>query len=217
MNPRDPANSNALSRDDGTAPTSPEPRAGVGAPDAPIRAQICKRVFYPHPPEAVWAALTDPAALAEWLMPNDFRPVVGHRFRFACDPCPGPIGNVTQCEVLALDPPRRMLWSWHMSTKAGLRPAQPLLIEWTLTEHEGGTRLTLRQSAYDGPRPWMVRFMMTIGWGLMLKRLVPKVLERVRGGAGGVRFEPGAIPREKRGYRVTPGRTPEDVMRGLTW
>ncbi len=32
---------------------------------------------YAHPIGKVWAALTDPAALAEWLMVNDFEPQVG--------------------------------------------------------------------------------------------------------------------------------------------
>ena len=33
---------------------------------------IRKEIFLPHPPEDVWLALTDPQALAEWLMPNNF-------------------------------------------------------------------------------------------------------------------------------------------------
>jgi uncharacterized protein YndB with AHSA1/START domain len=44
---------------------------------------------YPHPPERVWQAITDPRALEAWLMPNDFRPVVGHTFTFRTDPAPG--------------------------------------------------------------------------------------------------------------------------------
>jgi uncharacterized protein YndB with AHSA1/START domain len=28
-------------------------------------------VYYSHPPSAVWRALTDPAALAEWLQPEE--------------------------------------------------------------------------------------------------------------------------------------------------
>jgi uncharacterized protein YndB with AHSA1/START domain len=27
--------------------------------------------FFPHPPEKVWRALTDPEVLASWLMPED--------------------------------------------------------------------------------------------------------------------------------------------------
>ncbi len=38
---------------------------------------------YPEPPEWVWRALIDPQELAAWLMPNDFLPVVGHRFTMA--------------------------------------------------------------------------------------------------------------------------------------
>ncbi len=34
----------------------------------------------PHPPEKLWRALTQPHLIAEWLMKNDFEPVVGHRF-----------------------------------------------------------------------------------------------------------------------------------------
>jgi uncharacterized protein YndB with AHSA1/START domain len=33
---------------------------------------IVHEVVYAHPPGRVWRALTDSAALADWLMPNDF-------------------------------------------------------------------------------------------------------------------------------------------------
>jgi hypothetical protein len=38
--------------------------------------------------------------------------------------------------------------------------------------------------------------MMRIGWGLMIKRLIPKILARVESGS----FSPGAIPLAKRYY-----------------
>ena len=43
---------------------------------------IRKEVFLPHPPEDVWLALTDPQALAEWLMPNNFEPGSAGSFGF---------------------------------------------------------------------------------------------------------------------------------------
>src|SRR5687767_1206767 len=46
---------------------------------------IRKKRFYPNPPEDVWAAITDAHALAEWLEPNNHKPVVGHKFQFRCD------------------------------------------------------------------------------------------------------------------------------------
>src|SRR5262249_21003301 len=36
----------------------------------------------PPPPEKVWRALTQGALIEEWLMKNDFQPVVGHKFNF---------------------------------------------------------------------------------------------------------------------------------------
>ncbi len=67
-------------------------------------------VLYPHPPERVWRALTDRRMLAEWLMPNDFEPRLGHRFTFRTDPAPGFDGTV-RCQVIELDEPRRLSYT----------------------------------------------------------------------------------------------------------
>ncbi len=49
---------------------------------------------YPHPVELVWRALTEPAALATWLMTNDFQAKVGHRFTFRTDPALAPLRDL---------------------------------------------------------------------------------------------------------------------------
>ncbi|MEQ4718480.1 SRPBCC domain-containing protein [Nonomuraea sp. B19D2] len=36
----------------------------------------------------MWRALTEPELVARWLMPNDFKPQVGHRFTFTTEPKP---------------------------------------------------------------------------------------------------------------------------------
>ena len=41
----------------------------------------------PHPPEKIWRALTQGALLEEWLMKNDFQPVVGHSSTSAPSRC----------------------------------------------------------------------------------------------------------------------------------
>src|SRR5262245_4042258 len=38
-----------------------------------------------YPPEKIWRALTQPHLIEEWLMKNDFKPVVGHRFNLRGD------------------------------------------------------------------------------------------------------------------------------------
>ena len=56
----------------------------------------------PHPPEKVWRALTQPKLIEEWLMKNDFKPAVGHRFNLR-----GDWGGVLDCKVLAVEPNKR--------------------------------------------------------------------------------------------------------------
>ena len=36
----------------------------------------------PHPPAKVWRALTETDLLSEWIMPNDMKLEVGHKFTF---------------------------------------------------------------------------------------------------------------------------------------
>ncbi len=164
-----------------------------------------KSVFYPHSPERVWVALTDPRALAEWLMPNNFEPRLGCKFRFQTDPQPGCGNGITDCEVIEFDPPRRMTWLWTSWLKNN-RAGGPMHIEWELAPEEGGTRLTLRQTGLE-VLPWYMRPMMTFGWGTMLKRWVPKVVNNV-GNDGS--FTPGAIPLNKRCYKVST--LPDDLV-----
>src|SRR5216683_2017526 len=49
---------------------------------------VIERVM-PHPPERIWRALTQGPLIEEWLMKNDFQPVVGHRFNLRTTPMPG--------------------------------------------------------------------------------------------------------------------------------
>ena len=160
----------------------------------PVAKTLRKEAVYPHPIESVWVALTDPHALAEWLMPNNFAPVVGRKFLFQVDPWPG-FSGVNECEVLEVEPPRRLVYTWVVLPKdpaMGRPPAMTLT--WTLHAEEAGTRLVLEQAGLEALN-WWWRFSMTIGWGRMLKTLLPKVLRNVRAGS----FTPGAIT--KRDYQ----------------
>jgi uncharacterized protein YndB with AHSA1/START domain len=167
---------------------------------------IRKERFYPHPPEDVWAAITDPHALAEWLEPNNHQPVVGHKFQFRCDP--GICGSgVTVCEVLEVDAPRRLVWSWvHVPRKPNRPRSAPMTITWTLVPKDGGTLLILEHTGAENI-DWLTRNMMRVGWGYMMKRLIPRILSRVQAG----QFTPGAIPLEKRYY--TCKTVPEEYVR----
>ena len=52
----------------------------------------------PHSPEKVWRALTDPALLAEWLLPVvELKLQPGAAFKFEAPPQPGEIVHQTFC------------------------------------------------------------------------------------------------------------------------
>ncbi|MCP9950370.1 MULTISPECIES: SRPBCC family protein [Actinomadura] len=107
------------------------------------RASIEVDEFLPHPPEKVWRALSEPGLLARWLMPNDFEPVVGHRFTFAAKPIPsvGFDGRIA-CEVLAVEEHRLLRISWH---GGGLDTT----VTWRLAPEGHGTRLFIEHAGFD--------------------------------------------------------------------
>jgi uncharacterized protein YndB with AHSA1/START domain len=94
----------------------------------------------PHPPEKIWRALIEGPLIAEWLMTNDFRPVVGHRFSFRATPA-GNWNGVIESEVLVVEPHARLVYSWGA---LGLESA----VTWTLTPTEGGTHVRMEQSGF---------------------------------------------------------------------
>ncbi|MGB8010350.1 MAG: SRPBCC domain-containing protein [Terriglobales bacterium] len=94
----------------------------------------------PHPPEKIWRALTQGALIEEWLMKNDFQPVVGHRFSFRATPVPNWSG-VIDGEVLVLEPNSRLSYSWGtMGFKS--------VVAWTLTPTKGGTLVRMEHSGF---------------------------------------------------------------------
>lgn len=172
-----------------------------------------KQVRYPHPPEVVWAALTDPDALAQWLMPNNFVPEVGRAFEFRIDPVMGM--SVTPCRVLELEPPSRtrgwrgrMVWSWGIQRRPGRPAVEPMRIEWTVEPDAAGTGTVLTLTQHGIERlPWLHGKMMTFGWGTMLKRWLPKVIgafERRADGALAYRRLEKAPNRGHHGTRTVP-------------
>lgn len=95
---------------------------------------------YPQPLESVWQALTDPAAISEWLMPCDFQPVVGHKFTIRGNATENWRG-LTHCEVITLEAPTLMEWLWESADIE-----EPTRVSFELQSFRGGTKLTLRHT-----------------------------------------------------------------------
>jgi uncharacterized protein YndB with AHSA1/START domain len=113
----------------------------MSIPAESTRTVVIERVF-PHPPEKVWRALTETPLVAQWLMKNDFEPVVGRKFQFRSDPVPNWDGLIDS-EVLIVDPLKRLSYSW---SSMGLDS----VVLWTLTPAEGGTHVRMEHSGF-GP------------------------------------------------------------------
>jgi uncharacterized protein YndB with AHSA1/START domain len=89
----------------------------------------------PHPPEKIWRALTQPHLIEEWLMKNDFKPVVGHRFNLRAD-----WGSV-DCEVVAVEPNKALSYTWGAYDLRSV-------VTWTLTPTSTGTQVRMEQSGF---------------------------------------------------------------------
>ncbi len=124
----------------------------------------------PHPPEKVWRALTEPALLAEWLLPViGFELAPGARFTFKTQPYPQWDGTVS-CRMLEIEPRRRLRYTWEV-------PFLTTEVTFTLTPTAAGTRLSLVQSGFqpDQKREFGgARY----GWKMMGEKLV-HLLERM--------------------------------------
>jgi uncharacterized protein YndB with AHSA1/START domain len=109
------------------------------------RSLVVEQVM-PHPPEKIWRALTQSPLIEEWLMRNDFQPVVGHRFNFRAAPM-AHWNGVTDCEVLIVEPNKRLSYSWNASGEEAATGLKTV-VTWTLTPASGGTLVRMEQSGF---------------------------------------------------------------------
>ena len=136
------------------------------------RSVVIEQVM-PHPPEKVWRALTQASLLEEWLLPNEFQPVIGHRFNFRAPSRPGWNGNI-DCEVLIVEAHERLTYSWNVlgeQATDGLKT----LVTWTLTPTQEGTHVRMEQSGFR-PDQTQASGGATYGWNKFINGL-ERVLE----------------------------------------
>lgn len=135
------------------------------------RAIVVEEVL-PHSPETIWRVLTDPQMIGRWLMQNSFELKVGHRFTFKDRPR-GEWNGVVECEVLEVDPPRRLVYSWVGGSVKNEADGAALdsVVSFTLTPVEGGTRFRLVHDGFVSPRNNYAFVEMGRGWGTIVERI----------------------------------------------
>jgi uncharacterized protein YndB with AHSA1/START domain len=133
--------------------------------EAETRSVVVEREF-PYPPERLWRALTEPLLIAEWLMKNDFKAAIGHRFQFQIDPLPNWSG-VIQSEVLLVEPEKTLSYSWNAGEGA---LAVECVVTFTLERTRTGTRLRVEQAGFRADQKQNLMGA-TYGWTNFLGRL----------------------------------------------
>jgi uncharacterized protein YndB with AHSA1/START domain len=118
----------------------------------------------PFPPEKIWRALTQPHLIEEWLMKNDFVPVVDHRFNLRAD------WGAVDCQVLVVEPSKTLSYTW---AAYGLES----VVTWTLAPTSTGTHLRMEQSGFR-PEQTQAYQGAKFGWQKFLGNL-EQVLARI--------------------------------------
>ena len=135
-------------------------------------AKIEMDTLYPYPVEHVWKALTQNESIDQWLMKNDFKPKVGHKFQMRAKPMAGWDG-IARCEVLEMKKGSKLSWSQCGNDEG----KDPFIITWTLKKEGKGTRLSLVHDGLMGLRGIILKKIMAPGWKRMLDQRLPLVLE----------------------------------------
>ena len=135
--------------------------------------------YFPHPPSKLWRALTTPELMAQWLMPNDFRPVIGHQFTFRSRPVAKTrFSGRIACQVLDLLPQKLLRISWGDADA----PDDPTTtVTWLLQPEGKGTRLFIEHAGFDpdDPTQQLAREIMNGGWRSHVLRQLSELLKHL--------------------------------------
>jgi uncharacterized protein YndB with AHSA1/START domain len=110
---------------------------------------IKHQYFFSHPVETVWEYLTNSELMGQWLMKNDFEPLVGHEFQFRT----GAKANLNfdgifYCKVLEIEPLRKLVYSWNCGpgeSKINLES----VVTWQLEARKNGTEVFLDHRGFN--------------------------------------------------------------------
>jgi uncharacterized protein YndB with AHSA1/START domain len=127
--------------------------------------------FYPSAPEVVWEHLTKSELIAEWLMKNDFQPILGYKFQFYSNPAPQIDfdGNV-YCTVLEIIPNKKLSYSWQCGPGDG-KITLDTIVTWTLIAKDNGTELFLHQTGFKEKVNLAIYSAMHDGWLKCIKKI----------------------------------------------
>jgi len=134
-------------------------------------------VDYPHAPSEVWAYLTKPELIEQWLMKTNFEPNVGADFTFTTKPLPQfNFDGVAYCKVLEIVPLKHLSYTWKGGPGNGEFTLDSI-VEWTLEETKNGSRLTIEHSGFKQTAEIMFEAMNN-GWLRNMEKISTLITEK---------------------------------------
>jgi len=135
---------------------------------------IHHKFFFPHPAEVVWEYLTKAELISQWLMENDFLPIIGHDFQFRTKPLPNlNLDGIFYCKVLEIIPFKKLSYSWKSGPGNGKITLDSLVV-WTLQAKDNGTELFLEHSGFKEAN-FTLYSIMDEGWLKNIQKIAGRI------------------------------------------
>ena len=131
-----------------------------------MKKDIHRELLVAAPIDRIWYAITNREALSQWYMrTSDFEPTVGCKFIFEDKP-QGKWDGKVHGEVLEVEPPRLLVYSFWGNQMKGRTT-----VRWTLTEEGDQTRIRVDHTGFEGFGDWLMGHIIAFGWRKFLKSL----------------------------------------------
>jgi len=136
-----------------------------------MQTEIKNEWIYEQSPNEVWEYLTQADLIALWLMPNNFKPILGHEFQFQTKPIPSlDLDGIFHCKVLEIVPFQKLIYSWKGGSGNDVFSLDTV-VEWTLEEYKNGSKLLLKHSGFKETN-LAIFTGMTDGWKQNIQKMV---------------------------------------------
>lgn len=136
-----------------------------------MQKEIKHEWIYEQSPSEVWEYLTQAELIALWLMPNNFKPIVGHEFQFRTNAMPAlDLDGTFHCKVLEVVPMKKLTYTWKGGSGNGVFPLDTI-VEWTLELYGKGTKLKLKHSGFNENNT-EIFIGMTDGWLKKIEKML---------------------------------------------
>lgn len=102
------------------------------------------------PVEIVWRMVSEPDQVVRWFADEiDLQATPGYRGSMTFHPESGGAVHVP-ISIETVEPPRRFTYRWNHPADAAATSANSMLVEFTLTPEDDGTRLRVVETGHDG-------------------------------------------------------------------